>query len=335
MDIIRLTQQLIDIRSLTGGEKNLVEFLDAYLTRCDFKVEAQVVEEGRENLLVNYSPITEVIFCTHLDTVPPHYVSTTDDSFIYGRGACDAKGSIAAMIDASIDLRMENENKFALLFVVGEETDSIGAKKAASPGLKARYVIVGEPTENKLAIGQKGSLSYTLTVNGIAGHSAYPERGRSAIHALLDILHDLRTAEWGNDTLLGEGTMNVGLLGGGVSANTIAAHAEATIFHRLVDGVEKRKEQVAHIVRDRAGVEFHAQNDPQRLHHVNGFETTVVNFGSDVPYLRAIGTPLLIGPGSIHDAHTTTEKILISQLREASLLYKKLYFVLTQSSRNV
>lgn len=329
IDITQLLTRLIDIPSMTGGESALARWLADYFRGQSIATELQHVENDRHNLVVNYNNTTKVIFCTHLDTVPPFKASRIDGNMIYGRGACDAKGIIAAMIDAALSLQRKNENEWALLFVVGEEVDSIGAKKAAK-AMHSRFVVVGEPTENKLARGQKGSLSYRLTTSGIAGHSAYPERGRSAIHTLLEVMEDIRKAEWGRSDLLGEATCNIGLIDGGSSANTIADHASAFVFHRLVDSMEKRKTQLISLVNGRAAVDFHAQNDPQQLHVVEGFETTTVNFGSDVPYLRAIGTPMLVGPGSIHSAHTDDEKISIDELKVASELYEKLYFALAK-----
>ena len=328
MDIINLTKTLINIPSITNDEYEIGLFIEQFFKEQNMDVRLHPVSENRKNVLVNYSERTEIIFCTHLDTVPPAIPSSVSEEMIYGRGACDAKGIIGSMIHTALQLKSKGENKFALLFVVGEEVDSIGAKYASSTGISAKYIIVGEPTENKLAAGQKGSLSYILHVKGAAGHSAYPESGFSAIHCLLDIIGELKRNDWGYNELLGSSTMNIGTIHGGMSANTIADDAEASVFHRLVDSFEKRKEQVRSIVGDRASIQFQAQNDPQQLHLVDGFESTIVNFGSDVPYLRNIGTPLLIGPGSIHDAHTSHEKISIKDLHIASILYEKLYFAL-------
>ncbi len=328
MDLIQLTRQLIDIPSITNDEHQIALFLKSYLEEEKFVVSFQEVELNRYNLIANYSDDTKIIFCTHLDTVPPHYSSSMKNNFIYGRGACDAKGIIASMIHTAAGLKKKGENKFALLFVVGEETNSAGAKAAASSDIKSDFIVVGEPTENKFASAQKGSLSYTIQTKGVAAHSAYPEKGLSAIDCLLNVLVDLQSTDWGENNNYGRGTMNIGVINGGQSANIIAEYAEAKIFHRLVDECDTRKRQVIDIVNDRASIEFHAQNNPQQLYCIDGFETTIVNFGSDVPYLRRIGKPLLIGPGSIHDAHTEQEKISIRDLVLASEVYERVYFSL-------
>ena len=330
MTLIDRTKQFIDIPSVTGDELSFALFLEAYLRELGWNVDLQDVAERRKNVFASLTPEPRVLFCTHLDTVPPFFPASIESGTIFGRGSCDAKGIIAAMIEASESIKSKGESSHGLLFVVGEETDSAGAKASVRSGLRSDFIIVGEPTNNKLALGQKGSLSYTLRANGIAGHSAYPESGRSAIHALLSVLEDIRHAHWGSDALLGDSTFNIGMLSGGQSANSIAAHAEAQVFHRLVDSLQKRKVQLEELLQGRVQIEFHAQNDPQQLHILEGYATTVVNFGSDVPYLRAIGVPLLIGPGSILDAHTEKEKISIKELTDAAQIYEDLYFQLTK-----
>jgi len=250
-----------------------------------------------------------------------------DSSYIYGRGACDTKGIISAMLIAGKELHALGEH-VAFLFVVGEETDSIGAKIAITTDHKAHFIIVGEPTENLLAIGHKGVLSYTLKCKGTPAHSAYPTMGNSAIHQLLDLISDIRYRSWGEDAVLGKATLNVGMIDGGTAANVFAETASATVVHRIVDSLAQRKQQIINIVANTADITFHSQNDPQFLYVPPGFETTIVAFGTDVPYLRSMGTPLLVGPGSIHDAHTENEKISIAQIHDAVELYKKVFFAL-------
>ncbi len=315
-----LLEQLIAIPSITGSEEKLGEFLAAQLERLGCAVMRQPVADGRFNLLASFgSP--RVLLSTHLDTVPPYIPFREEAEYIFGRGACDAKGIIAAMVEAGGRLAREGTKGFGYLFTVGEEIDSAGAKTAAASGLRAEYLIVGEPTENKLAVGHKGSLAFRIKTKGRAGHSAYPERAESAIDKLLDILADLRRIDFGSDPLLGRATLNTGMISGGVRPNVVADRAEAALMLRLVGPAEAACEKIMAAVAGRAEVEIILSSDPQRMEKIEGLPTTVVSFGTDIPYLRPIGRPLLIGPGSILDAHTMEEKIAKRELREAVDIY--------------
>jgi acetylornithine deacetylase len=265
-----------------------------------------------------------------VDTVPPHFPSRRNEGMLYGRGACDTKGIIAAMLFAGRHL-LDDGHSPAFLFVVGEETDSLGAKTAARSGNTARYIVVGEPTDNMLATGHKGVLSYTLRTRGAAAHSAYPERGVSAVHLMLDLLDEIRREDWGHHPVLGESTLNVGLINGGVAMNTFAPEATATVMHRIVDDPDKRREQLGQLVGARADLEFHSVSTPQMLHTVEGFDSKAVAFGTDIPYLAAMGRCLLIGPGSVHDAHTPAERIEIAAIENAVGNYVKLFHALRRT----
>ena len=327
MDIPSLAEQLIDVASITGEEAAIALEVEKVCLSLGFHCEREPVAENRWNLYVNWSGMPRVVYCTHFDTVPPFFPSRRSGEHIFGRGACDTRGIMAAMLGAGERLAKQGHAP-SFLFVVGEETDSIGAKTAAASGRRAGYIIVGEPTDNLLARGHKGTLSYTLTTHGQAGHSAYPERSESAIHMLIDMLGEIRSSHWGSDDILGKATTNVGLISGGVAPNVTAPTASATIVHRIVDLVQARKQQALELCKGRAELVFFSENEPQFMHCPEGFDATTVSFGTDIPYLRNMGIPLLVGPGSIHDAHTADEKISIRQLHEAVDVYERLYHTL-------
>ncbi|MBR9974012.1 MAG: M20/M25/M40 family metallo-hydrolase [Bacteroidetes bacterium] len=333
-DAAQLSSALIDIPSITGQERAVLEFLETWLKGIGLPTQREHVEEDRWNLYAGWDEDAwngvgqaDVLFCTHVDTVPPFIPASRNGDVLSGRGACDTKGIMAAMLLAGRQLLQEGYNP-AFLFVVGEETDSSGAKKAMTTGRTARSVIVGEPTDNMLATGHKGVLSYTLETHGVAVHSAYPERGSSAVHLLLDVLQEIRLADWGSNPLLGKATTNIGLIDGGIAMNTTAPSARATVMHRIVDDPASREEQLRHIVDGRAGITFHSKSYPQILHTVEGLQSKPVSFGTDIPYLRAMGPCLLFGPGSVFDAHTADEKILIPDIYQAIQSYIHLYHAL-------
>lgn len=326
MNPFELTRQLMAIPSVTGSEREVGEFLSAHLAALNYRVERQTVTADRFNVLA-LAGDPRVLCCTHLDTVPPAPPAIPvreDDQFLYGRGACDTKGIIAAMIEAGGRLRRTGIVNFGYLFVVGEETDSIGAKTANQLKWNTEFVIVGEPTQNLLARAQKGTLMVDLKVSGRASHSGYPEFGVSAIQNLFGVLEDCEHADWGNDPVLGKGTFNTGVFHGGEAANMVPAEANASIMIRTVEPRDEVSERMRRIVGSRATMEIIGNSDPQITHVVEGFPTTVVSFGSDVPHLGNVGKRLLIGPGSILDAHTPGEKIRKSELMEGADLYERL-----------
>jgi acetylornithine deacetylase len=313
----------MSIPSVSGAEGRVGEFLESHLGALGYRVERQMVAPDRFNVIA-FAGDAHVIMCSHIDTVPPVLPIREDDDFLYGRGACDTKGVIAAMLEAGERLRNDGITNFGYLFVVAEETDSSGAKAANTLKWNSKYAIVGEPTENQLARAQKGAFMANLAVQGQAAHSGYPERGFSAIHTLMEVLHDARTADWGNDALLGKGTFNIGVLQGGERANIIAANATASIMIRTVASRANTEEKMRKIAKNRATMDVVSASDPQILHVVEGFPTTVVSFGSDVPHLENLGKRLLIGPGSILDAHSANERINKRELTEGVDLYGRL-----------
>jgi acetylornithine deacetylase len=311
-----LTKKLISIPSISGDEKEVAEFLADYLSGAGFKVDLQQADEGRPNVYARLGD-PDVVLSTHTDTVPPYVEYREDDEFIYGRGACDTKGIIAAMIKASESLIDANVNNFGLLFVVGEEAGSVGARVANSIQNRSRYLINGEPTESKLALGSKGALRAVLRAKGRAAHSAYPEMGESAIVKLLDVLNDLRRAHFPVDERLGATTMNIGMIKGGVAANVIPPEAEAELMLRVVTSNDSLRKLIESVIDGRAEVEYTFGCDPVFTEEMEGFETTVVAFTTDIPALTNWGKPLLFGPGSILDAHTAGEKISKKELSNA------------------
>jgi acetylornithine deacetylase len=324
MNPFELTKTLMEIPSVTGNEKAIGEFLSSHLASLGYRVERQSVSTDRFNLSA-FAGDARVFLCTHIDTVPPPTIPIREDEdFLYGRGACDTKGIIAAMLEAGERVRHEGVTTFGYLFLVGEETDSIGAKVANTLKWDSEYVIVGEPTQNKLARAQKGTMMLNLTADGRACHSGYPEHGSSAIRVLMDLINDCEKADWGNDPVLGKGTFNTGTFQGGQAANIVPPSASASMMIRTVEPRAQVEEKMRRIVGNRATMEIVGASDPLPLHVVDGFETTVVSFGSDAPHLTNMGKRLLIGPGSILDAHTAGEKISKRELMEGVGLYERL-----------
>jgi acetylornithine deacetylase len=331
MNAFELTRKLISIPSISGDEKAVAEFLAEYLSTAGFHVDLQEAEPNRPNVYARRGE-PEVVLSTHTDTVPPYVEFREDDEFIYGRGACDTKGIIAAMLKAAEALIEANVTGFGLLFVVGEEAGSQGARAANTMGNHSRYLINGEPTESKLALGSKGALRAILRANGRAAHSAYPEKGESAIDKLLEVLADLRKVDWPRDETLGATTMNIGMIKGGVAANVIPPEAEAELMFRVVTNNESLKRLIEGVAGSRVEVEYTFACDPVFTEKMDGFETTVVAFTTDIPALTNWGKPLLFGPGSILDAHTPGEKISKREIVEAVETYKQM--VLSLKAKN-
>lgn len=326
VDVFKLTRELIDIPSVTGDEFHMGTSLAALLGRYGYQVEVQKLTSDRANVIATTGATARVVLSTHMDTVPPHIASSEDDEFIHGRGACDAKGIIAAQIAAAEQLRAEGVTEIGLLFTVDEEVTSAGARIANEHPLAAscEYLINGEPTDNRLAVGTKGSLQVTIKTAGRAAHSAYPEQGDSAIEKLLDVLVAVRQISWPADETFGETTCNIGVLSGGTRANVVPDEAQTVLQIRLATPASAAKELLESAVDGRALVEYKSVHDPVRLLALEGFEQTIVRFTTDIPYLANWGTPLLIGPGSILDAHTEHERVAKSELLKAVEIYSSL-----------
>lgn len=328
MHPFELTRALVDIDSVTPHEERVGEFLIAYLqnltARTGGSVERMEVEPHRFNVLATWGdPV--VTLSTHMDTVPPFYGSKEDDQYIWGRGACDTKGIIASMIHAAEGLVKDGVRGLALLFVVGEERNSAGAFAAAKSPRGSKFLINGEPTENKLALGSKGALRYELTASGKMAHSAYPELGESAILKLLDALEAIRRIPLPADPVLGASTLNIGVIRGGRAPNVIADSAAAEILIRLVGDPAEIKAAVKSAVAGKADAKEILCIPAVRLGSLDGMETTVVAYTTDIPAFGGTwGKPFLIGPGSIHVAHTAEERIPKKQLVEAIEIYQNM-----------
>ncbi|MGA7560680.1 MAG: M20/M25/M40 family metallo-hydrolase [Terriglobales bacterium] len=322
MELFALTRRLIDIESVTPNEGAVGDFLCDELLRRGFEARKMPVEGARANVLATWPGHArpEIVFSTHMDTVPPFIASSEDEGRIYGRGACDAKGIIAAEILAAEKLR--GAGIFAgLLFLVGEERDSIGAKFANQQPIGARFMINGEPTENKLAVASKGALHVELVARGKMAHSAYPELGESAIDKLVEALHRLHALKLPEDAEVGPCTKNVGTIQGGRAPNVISDFAKADLFYRLVGPAETLRREITEAVGELAEVGFMRETPFVRLRTLNGLPTMIASFGTDIPSLTNWGEPLLLGPGSIHVAHTEHEFVEKAQLAEAVEIY--------------
>jgi len=322
MDVAVLTRQLVDIESITGNEGRVGDFLHRELCRLGYQAEKIAVDGERRNVYATspQQPRPAIVFSTHMDTVPPFIPSSEDDARIYGRGSCDAKGIIAAQVAAAERLRQDGVHA-GLLFLVGEEKDSLGAKVAnqQSPGCK--FLVNGEPTENRIAVASKGTLRVEVTARGRMAHSAYPELGESAIDKLLEALNRLRALKLPAAEDVGQCTLNIGVIEGGRAPNIIPDHARAQLLYRLVGPSEQLRKQIVETVGDLAKVEFTLEIPFVRLRTLDGLPTMVAAFTTDVPWLNNWGQPLLVGPGSIHVAHTEAEYIEKRQLSEAVDLY--------------
>jgi len=347
MDAITLTRQLIDIESITGNEAAVGNYLWGELCRLGYQAKKMPVEAGRFNVYAappewapeagSPKPETDfpnVVFSTHMDTVPPFIPSSEDATRIYGRGSCDAKGIIAAQIAAAEHLRRERIY-VGLLFVTGEERDSLGAQTAneyaashfssPQPGTarnaRRRFLVNGEPTENHIALASKGTLRVEVTASGRMAHSAYPELGDSAIDKLLSALTRLRAMPLPSDPEIGPCTLNIGLIEGGRAPNVIPDYAHADLLYRLVGPSDELRRQILAAPGDQVKVTFPLELPFLRLRTVDGLPTMIAAFTTDIPKLTNWGEPLLIGPGSIHVAHTDGEYIEKQQLAEAIDIY--------------
>jgi acetylornithine deacetylase len=323
MDPIRLTRKLVDIESTTGNEAAVGAALYDELYRLGYVVHKMPVAHGRFNVQATLDGgVPELVFSTHMDTVPPFIPCSEDEENIYGRGACDAKGIIAAQIAACERLRKQGAAA-GMLFVVGEERDSLGAKVANENPLGNRFLINGEPTENKMAVASKGALRVEIRARGRMAHSAYPHLGESAIEKLLDALQRLRKMALPESLDIGPCTMNIGVVEGGRAPNVIADHASAHLLYRLIGPATPLLEQIAHEIHGLAEADLVLEIPFSKLRTVPGIETMVAAFTTDIPALSNWGEPVLLGPGSIHVAHTERECISKKQLREAVDLYCK------------
>jgi acetylornithine deacetylase len=322
MDVAAFSRQLVDIESTTGNEGRVADFLHRELNRMGYRTSKMLVEGERCNVFATsrQQERPEIVFSTHMDTVPPFIPSSEDESKIYGRGSCDAKGIIAAQIAAAERLRQEG-TYVGLLFVVGEEKDSLGAKVANQQAPGSKFLVNGEPTENRMASASKGTLRVEINAAGRMAHSAYPELGESAIDKLLEALNRLKAIKLPSVEGIGQCTVNIGVIEGGRAPNVIPDKAKAQLLYRLVGPSDKLREEIARAVAGLATAEFVLEIPFARLRTLDGLPTMVAAFTTDIPWLGSWGEPLLVGPGSIHVAHTDREYIEKKQLQDAVELY--------------
>ena len=324
LDAVALTRSLVDIDSTTGKEREAGLWLGQFIRDRGYIVERQPVTDARFNIYAHLGTPPQVVLSTHFDCVPPFFPSREERGLVFGRGACDAKGILAAQIVAAEQLRAAGETRVALLFVVGEERGSDGARVAnehAPRGVK--YLINGEPTDNRLGAATRGVLRVRLRATGRAAHSAFPELGDSAIDKLLDALMVIRGLQLPEDPLLGRTHYTVGVIDGGVAPNVVSPHASAELMFRIVgDGAEVRNQ--LGVVDGLVAIEQVLDVPAVKMHTIPGFESAVFPYTTDVPLLTRWGQPLLLGPGSIHVAHTDEEHIAIDELRQAVDLYASL-----------
>jgi acetylornithine deacetylase len=334
MNLFELTTSLMNIPSVSGDEEAVGFWLRDHLQSLGWKVELQKVSENQNNVIAWLNDKPRVWFSTHIDTVPPFIPPVVDDEKIYGRGACDAKGIIAAQITAAEELRGRGVEDIGLLYTVEEERSSTGARAANEHPLAAKceYMINGEPTDNELAIGSKGSFRLKIKTTGKAAHSAYPEQGDSAIEKLLEILADVRQTKFPSEEFFGETTVNIGTIEGGVALNVIAPHAEAGLLIRLTTPREPIENALKNVIRGRGEIEVLSCSEPVKMLEVDGFRQKTVRFTTDIPYLTNWGRPLLLGPGSILSAHTKDEFVMKRDLTQAVELYSDLAVRLLRSS---
>jgi acetylornithine deacetylase len=334
VDIVALTRSLVDVDSTTGREGECGRRLSSYLRERGYGVIEQRVDATRFNVIATFAPSSpgpSVVFSTHFDCVPPFFPSRVDGDRLYGRGSCDAKGILAAQLAAADRLRASGESRLGLLFVVGEERGSDGAAAAndAAPA-GCRFLVNGEPTDNRLGIATRGILRVRLRASGRAAHSSYPDRGESAIEKLIDALVQLRGIELPADPVLGRTHYSVGLISGGVAPNVIPADAEAEVMFRTVGDFGDVRRAIAPLERltaDRGAgapgvsIEHVLDVPPVTLTTVPGIDAAVFPYTTDIPFLARWGKPLLFGPGSVHAAHTADESVSIAELHAAADQY--------------
>ena len=324
VDPVALTRSLVDIDSTTGREAEAGAWLSRFLRGLGYRVTEQPVAEGRFNVYAQLETPPSIVFSTHFDCVPPFFPSREERGLLFGRGSCDAKGILAAQVAAAEALRQSGETRIGLLFVVGEERGSDGARVAndlAPDGV--RFLINGEPTDNRLGVATRGILRVRVHADGRAAHSSFPELGESAIDKLLDALMVLRGVELPDDPLLGRTHYTVGLIEGGVAPNVVSPHASAELMFRTV-GEGARVREAMHVIESLVTIEHILDIPAVRMHTLSDFETAVFPYTTDVPVLTRWGTPLLVGPGSIHVAHTDEEHLAIDELHAAIGLYDAL-----------
>jgi acetylornithine deacetylase len=322
---LALLRELIDTPATTGQEGAVAAILERELSAAGYHVERQGLEGERANLVATWpGERARLLFSTHIDTVPPHIPYRREGDTIYGRGACDTKGGIVAMLEAGGRLRGAGAGEFGYLFVVGEEVDHAGAKAARALPLAPERIILCEPTLCRVVAAQKGVVKVRLEAEGRAAHSAFPHRGVSAVDRLLATLEALRRRDWPRHELLGETFFNVGLLSGGVAANVLAPRAEAELMFRTVGPTEEILSAIEDALVEGVSSRVLTENAPELFEVPDGYETGIASFNTDATFLKALGPIVLVGPGDIEVAHSVDEHITLDELERGTDLYVRL-----------
>ena len=368
--------EMVDIESTSGRERAFADFLAERMAGPGRRVETFEVETMAQdcpegcgipvNLMVSWGE-PKVVFCTHLDTVPPYIAPSVEvmedgDMKIKGRGSCDAKGQIFAMWEACLELERRGCTDFALLLLAGEETGSFGAKAFSAMALRAVtsgdwVVIVGEPTDNHMTSASKGTKSFEVTFKGEAFHSGYPQYGRSAVEMFNDFVNALRSIVFPKDEILGDTTWNIGRLSSDNPQNILSERLSCRVYFRTTF---ESDEMVCNVMKNMAGpdaklrfgrrrvqdgsdivakevapwqkymsVKAFGGDTPTVYQTLEGFPTKPVAFGSDAPQLKCFGRKILCGPGSILVAHRDDEHVMLSDLKAAAASYVRMYTMLT------
>lgn len=315
LEAVRFARELIDIDSTTGREAAAGEWLVDRLTTLGYTARKQPVADGRFNVIATVEP-PHVVLSTHYDCVPPFIPGHIGEGRLSGRGSCDAKGILAAQVAAAERLRRAGDRRVGLLFVVGEERGSEGAKVANTAPLGSKFLVNGEPTGNRLATGTRGILRVRLNARGRAGHSSAPEHFESAIEKLVDALVTLRELALPSTPLFGTTSYSVGLIEGGVAPNVVPASASAEVMFRIVGGADEVLQAVRSL-EPLVEIEEVLRVPPVRLYTIPGIASASFPFTTDIPLLDRWGVPLLFGPGSFLVAHTDDEHIELDELDTA------------------
>lgn len=321
---LELFKEILSIDSTSGQEAPMAEFLYNTLV-------APVKERLPEgNLFLKWGE-PKVVFCTHMDTVPPYIPPTIMADRVLGRGSCDAKGQLICLYTACKQLEAAGKSGFGLLILTGEETGSWGAKAFTKTGFMGQYLIIGEPTENKMISASKGTKSYDLTFHGKAFHSGYPEYGVSAVDLFLDFMKSLRMMDFGNDPVLGKTTWNVGLLHSDNPQNILSPELSCRLYFRTTfasdAAVEAFMKQAASAQID---VVARGGDIPARYYTLEGFDIGPASFGTDAPHLGVFAHKSICGPGTVKVAHRPDEYILIRDMEIAVEQYVRMFDSATQ-----
>ncbi len=316
-NLLSLFKDILETDSTSGKEDVLARVLYERLETPH--KELLDVGDGTHNLLLKWGENPKVVYCTHLDTVPPYIAPVfTADGKVLGRGACDAKGQIIALYGACKELEKMGRSDFALLLVSGEETGSFGAKASAEL-IKAPLLVIGEPTDNFPVSATKGTQSYDLKFIGKSVHSGYPEHGRSAVDMWMDFMMELEIeADFPHDKLLGDTTWNVGLLKSDNPQNVLSGCLTCRIYFRTTFAShEKVKKWMAGKNSPTVEVTPRGGDTPLEYFVPEGFKGKSAAFGSDAPHLHGFDRKIICGPGSILCAHTADENVLITDIDKA------------------